>query len=99
MIGITNYSSKYPCPYGECYKDENSSEWVKGKNRTIQNINENQEKWKKKTRSNRKYLMNFKNCENTPLISSEDPDVPIIFSIPPPPSTLPYREGFNLKNV
>ena len=85
VIGITTHSSKYPCPYGECYKDENSGEWIKGKNRTFRNIMENRENWKKKTRSKRKDLKNFKNCENTPLISSVDPDVPIIFSIPPPP--------------
>ena len=85
VIGITNHSSKYPCPYGKCYKDENSGEWIKGMIRTFRNIMENKENWKKETRSKRKELKNFKNCENTPLISGVGPDVPIIFSIPPPP--------------
>ena len=26
VIGITNHSSKHPCPYGECFKDEKTGQ-------------------------------------------------------------------------
>ena len=41
-IGITNHSSKYSCPYGECFKDELIGQWLKGQDRTIKNLTENQ---------------------------------------------------------
>lgn len=88
MIGIGTHSAKYPCPYGECYKDEDTDEWVKGKYRTYRNIVENRETWQKKSRSkkgNRKVLKKYKNCEFVPLVGSNDPDTPILYQIPPPP--------------
>ena len=88
VIGIGTFSSKYPCPYGECYQNEETDEWIKGENRTFRNITENNEKWKQRSRSklgNRKVLKNFKNCEFVPLFGSEDPDTPVLFKIPPPP--------------
>ena len=42
VIGITNHSSKYSCPYGECFKDELIGQWLKGQDRTIKNLTENQ---------------------------------------------------------
>ena len=42
VIGIKNHSSKYPCPYGECFKNELMRKWVKGQDRTIKNFTENQ---------------------------------------------------------
>ena len=44
IIGITSHSSKYPCPYGECYKDNISKEWYKGTERTIKNLRSNKRK-------------------------------------------------------
>jgi hypothetical protein len=38
IIGIQSHSSKYPCPYGECFKNL-SNEWEKGENRTVNNLN------------------------------------------------------------
>ena len=42
VIGITKHSSKYSCPYGECFKDELIGQWLKGQDRTIKNLTENQ---------------------------------------------------------
>ena len=86
VIGITCHSSKYPCPYGECYKDEYGL-WIKGRDQTIENLTENQKKWCTKSRiksGNRKTLKDFKNCEFIPLLTSEK-QTPIIYTIPPPP--------------
>ena len=87
IIGITSHTSKYPCPYGECYKDNKSNEWYKGTDRTIKNLRSNQRKWcEAPARQNdRRLLKEFKNCENVPLISCDDPDTPILYVIPPPP--------------
>ena len=69
IIGITSHSSKYPCPYGECYKDNISKEWYKGTDRTIKNLRSNQRKWcEAPTKQNdRRFLKDFKNCEMYPL--------------------------------
>ena len=82
IIGITSHSSKYPCPYGECFKD-NHGNWVKGKDRTVKNLTENQMKWCENS-MDRKYLKKYKNCNNVPLITSEE-ETPILYLIPPPP--------------
>ena len=85
-IGIGPHSSKYPCPYGECFRNENG-EWTKGRDRTVNNIKENRAKWIHKSKNiggNRKLLKDFMNCESDPLING-DPDCPIIKIIPPPP--------------
>ena len=44
VIGITNHASKHPCPYGECFKNEKTGQWVKGQDRTLKNLTENQQK-------------------------------------------------------
>ena len=54
VIGITSHSSKYPCPYGECCKDDVTGDWIKGQDRTINNLTANQIKWCEN--SNRKLL-------------------------------------------
>ena len=45
-IGIGSHSSRHPCPYGECYRDKTGS-WVKGRDRTVNNIKEHQIRWTK----------------------------------------------------
>ena len=45
IIGIGTHSSKYPCPYGECYRNKKGN-WVTGKRRTVKNIKENYQNWK-----------------------------------------------------
>ena len=85
-IGICSHSSKYPCPYGECYKDSRGN-WIKGQDRTIRNIRENRSTWMRRSRNkngNRTNLKNYMNCEFEPLINS-DPEDPIIKTVPPPP--------------
>ena len=85
-IGICSHTSKYPCPYGECYKDDQGN-WMKGPDRTVTNIREHRRRWMMKSRSkkgNRANLKQYMNCENAPLING-DPDDPIILTVPPPP--------------
>ena len=48
-VGIGTYSSKFPCPYGECEKDRDGH-WTKGKPRTIRNICDNRIEWMNKSR-------------------------------------------------
>ena len=85
-IGICSHSSKYPCPYGECYKDSQGN-WIKGQDRTICNIRENRRTWMRRSRSKkgkRTNLKKYMNCEFEPLING-DPEDPIIKTVPPPP--------------
>ena len=49
VLGIGTHSSKHPCPYGECYRDDDGF-WVKGQDRTIRNILEHHSKWMKRSR-------------------------------------------------
>ena len=77
----------YPCPYKECFKDEKSGQWVKGQDRTIRNLTDNQQKWYQSMaykRRDRSKLKNYKNVEYKPLIEANE-DTPIIQIIPPPP--------------
>ena len=85
IIGITTFSSKYPCPYGHCYKDEKTGLWNKGEDRTFRNLSEMQKKWCETTGENRSRLKEFMNCEFAPLITIPNPDTPVIHLIPPPP--------------
>ena len=87
VIGITNHSSKYPCPYGECFKNERTGQWVRGQDRTLKNLTENQQKWYNSMaykRRDRSKLKNYKNVEYKPLIEADE-DTPIIELVPPPP--------------
>ena len=87
IIGITSHTSKYPCPYGECYKDYKCNEWYKGRNRTISNLTSNQRRWCEApaNQNDMSLLKDYKNCENIPLIFCDNPDTPILYVIPPPP--------------
>ena len=86
ILGITSHSSKHPCPYGECYKDNNGY-WIKGKDRTIKNITANQKRWIEKSggdKGNRAILKDYMNTEHEPLINGSREE-PVIKVIPPPP--------------
>ena len=86
VIGITSHSSKYPCPYGECCKDDEGN-WIKGQDRTIKNLTDNQKKWcanSKGTKNDKQNLKKYKNCNFLPLITSAE-ETPILYLIPPPP--------------
>ena len=85
-VGIGSYSSMYPCPYGECFRNRQGM-WVKGPDRTINKIKMCRTKWINKSRNkegNRANLKNYMNCEYIPLVNG-DPNDPIIKTIPPPP--------------
>jgi hypothetical protein len=88
VIGIGTHSAKYPCPYGECYKSDDTGAWVKGQCRTYKNITQNRENWQTSSSSkkgNRKVLKKFKNCEFVPLMGENVPNLPILYQVPPPP--------------
>ena len=85
-IGIQSHSSRYPCPYGECWKDERGC-WHKGQDRSIRNIREHRSKWMNRSRTkkgNRSNLKSYMNCEYEPLINGDEND-PILKTVPPPP--------------
>jgi hypothetical protein len=85
-IGIQTHSSRHSCDYGECYKD-NDGNWLKGRDRTLANIRQNQTKWMQRSRDKNGTWANLKdhmNCEHDPLLGGNSND-PIIKTIPPPP--------------
>ena len=84
LAGIQSHSSKYPCVYGECTRDEKTSVWIKGQDRTIGNIEKHREEWVL-SGGRRDQLKYHKNCENKPLLSRINPSTPILVQLPPPP--------------
>ena len=90
FLGLQTFSAKFPCPYGECTVCQQTGTWIKGKVRTFQNISENKRNWLERTngkrdKKSRDKLKEYKNCENDPLVSTDDPSTPIIVKVPPPP--------------
>ena len=85
VLGLTSHSSKYPCPYGECYRDNKTGDWIKGVNRTVSSFNEHQKKWCSVTKCNRDRLKEYFNCESKPLLTCDEENTPILYKIPPPP--------------
>ena len=81
---IQSHSSKYPCVYGECTREEKTGRWIKGRNRTSGNIEEHRKEWILSGGS-RDNLKNHMNCEHKPLLSSINPSTPILVQLPPPP--------------
>ena len=45
ILDITSHSSKYPYPYGECYKNYKSNKWYNGRHRIKGNLRSNQREW------------------------------------------------------
>ena len=84
LNGLQSSSSTYPCAYGKCKKPTKLSGWVKGEDRTIQNILIDQESWETSTNKNRSQLKNFFNAESKPLITSQ-PEKRVMDIFPPPP--------------
>ena len=85
-LGLCTHSSKHPCPYGECFRNEYGN-WVKGRDGTIGNIKEHRAKWMERSRNkegNRKKIKEHMNCEYEPLINGY-PEDSMINTIPPPP--------------
>jgi hypothetical protein len=86
MIGIGPHSSRFPCPYGECCKDD-KGDWVKGQDRTPRNMREHRKRWMNRSRSkkgNRDNLKEHMNCEHESLIAGNEDD-PVYLTAPPPP--------------
>ena len=84
LAGIQSHSSKYPCVYGECTREETTGLWQKGRNRTLGNIEQHRQEWIQ-SGSRRDQLKKYMNCEHKPLLSTIDPSKSILVQLPPPP--------------
>jgi len=83
ILGIGSHSSKYPCPYGHCYRNTWGI-WMKGINRTIATLIKDFNDWKA-SRTNRDKLKEYHNVEFSPLINTENKGTAVIAIVPPPP--------------
>ena len=85
VCGLGTHSSKYPCPYGQCFRQGNGI-WVAGRRRTVRSIKENFQRWKA-AGSKQKKKKNFYSCEEEPLIKVNEGDEykEILGTCPPPP--------------
>ena len=85
ILGLGIYSSKFPCPYGHCFKNKKGL-WVKGIARTLQNILENCQKWRESGAVNDR-RKEFYSCEEEPLINptSGETNTEVLKKFPPPP--------------
>ena len=72
ILGIQTARAKYPCLYGHCYQTsrKRTSTWIKGEDRTRENLIENQKKWFGETNGDRTKLKEYFNVEFLPLIGS-----------------------------
>ena len=53
---------------GECFRDQEGN-WIKGKNRTVEMIYNDHERWKRETNSNEKLLKEFNSAKHEPVIA------------------------------
>jgi len=83
IAGIGPYSSKFPCPYGECKKTEDEK-WLKGANRTFENLQNHYEEYCRagSVKSERK---NFFSVHYPPLVKAGRFHTLVIITLPPPP--------------
>ena len=79
ICGKQTNSSKYPCAYGSCYKDENGR-WVPGPLTKFSDLRSEHLNYCEHGNGNRKNLMKFKNCEFNPLLNLDEY---VLYSIPP----------------
>ena len=81
LLGIQTARAKYPCLYGHCFQTSRlrTAVWVKGEDRTLQNLITNQDKWLAETGGDRTKLKEYFNVEFPPLIgSNHDPGSPTL---------------------
>lgn len=78
ILGLMSNSAKHFCAW--CTTKEKK---VLGEKRTFSSIKSDNKKWLQEKQGIKKFLMNFNNCENEPLIMS-DTILPIIKFICPP---------------
>ena len=79
ICGKQNNSSKYPCSYGSCYKEENGR-WVVGPLTKFSDLRSEHLRYCEQGNGKRVNLMKFKNCEFNPLLNLDEY---ILYSIPP----------------
>ena len=96
LAGIQSHSSKYPCVYGECTRDEKTGVWFKGQDRTSGNIEKHRKEWIL-SGGNRNQLKNHKNCKHKPLLSI-NPLTPILVQLLPPPLHTILLDIFSIWN-
>ena len=82
--GLQSSSATYPCPYGKCKKPSKREGWIRGEDRTIKSIIEDQEAWVQNTNGNRTLLKNYYSSEKIPLINF-NLEEKVINIYPPPP--------------
>lgn len=80
LLGLMGHSSTYPCPYCVTMKRFLSTKC--DQSRTIENINENFEKWKGNG-SQEKLSKNFFNCVNKPILTGYDNNNTVVICPPP----------------
>ena len=81
-LGMSSHSSKFPCPYAECYK--RNGIWTIGNPRTFSSLLKNAEEFRDVGKGDRKQLQNFYNVENPPCFIPEDRNQEVLVTIPPP---------------
>ena len=85
VCGLMTYASRHPCYACEAYKDENGN-WIgSDRLRTWKSIIQHCQDWKDPKKGNGKKAKraDFYNCENVPLIGSDDDELVSNF-LPPP---------------
>ena len=83
LLELTSHSSKFPCPYGHCFKNCDGT-WSKGNDKSFGEISQYSNKWKVETGGDRKRLKDYFNYEFTPLLPVPPEDL-ILQNVPPPP--------------
>ena len=84
MCGMTGHSSKFPCPYGLCFRDSDGY-WHEGENRSWKQLETMANNYNLHGNSKRSNLKRFGNVEYAPIISDNDKEKLVIEKIPPPP--------------
>ena len=90
-LGLMACGSRFGCPHGECYKDDNGN-WICGDLRTFQSILDNCREWEASGLP-RSEAKQHKNCVHEPLIMFGDPDELVLRKVCPP--GLHLYLGFN----
>ena len=79
-IGKQSAVCKFPCPYGNCIRNENFG-WIKGENLSFDDLKMNNKNYVDHGNGKQQKLMNYKNQEFVPLITGHSI---ILYEIPPP---------------
>ena len=98
MCGMTGHTSKFPCPYGLCFRDSDGY-WHEGENRSWKQLEVMANNYNLYGNGNRSTLKKFGNVEFSPIISDNDKNKVVIEKIPPPPLHIKLGGVNHLVNV